>query len=129
MEELTGRTLLTVPGYDKKIEFGIIIYFKYMIENSDEAIEVSTTQPETILGDTGIAIHPKDACYTHLMGKFATHPFIKGRRLPNVADSSVDRNLGTRALNLSPAHDLNNFRLCISHELEFINIFIKQWID
>src|SRR5947207_970762 len=59
-KELTGRTLLDVPGYDRKIEFGIIIYFQYEIEGTDERIEVATTRPETMLADTGIAVHPQD---------------------------------------------------------------------
>lgn len=121
-EELSGRTLLDVPGYDKKVEFGIIVHFKYPIENSEETIEVATTRPETMLGDSGIAVHPDDPRYTHLVGKFATHPFIKGRRLPIVADTYVDREFGTGAVKLTPAHDVNDFKLGMAHKLEFINI-------
>ncbi|KAK0759195.1 hypothetical protein N5P37_008077 [Trichoderma harzianum] len=121
-EELSGRTLLDVPGYDKKVEFGIIVHFKYPIENSEETIEVATTRPETMLGDSGIAVHPDDPRYTHLVGKFAIHPFIKGRRLPIVADTYVDREFGTGAVKLTPAHDVNDFKLGMTHKLEFINI-------
>lgn len=120
--ELAGRTLLDVPGYDRKVEFGIIVHFKYPIENSDETIEVATTRPETMLGDSGIAVHPDDPRYTHLVGKFAVHPFIKGRRLPIVADTYVDREFGTGAVKLTPAHDPNDFNLGQTHNLEFINI-------
>ncbi|KAK3938615.1 tRNA synthetases class I-domain-containing protein [Diplogelasinospora grovesii] len=120
--ELAGRTLLDVPGYERKVEFGIIVYFKYPIENSEETIEVATTRPETMLGDSGIAVHPEDPRYTHLVGKFAVHPFIKGRRLPIVADTYVDREFGTGAVKLTPAHDPNDFNLGMSHKLEFINI-------
>lgn len=122
-EELLGRTLLDVPGYDKKVEFGILLHFKYAIENSEETLEVATTRPETILGDSGIAIHPQDLRYTHLLGKFAVHPFIEGRRLPIVADTYVDREFGTGAVKLTPAHDPNDFKLGMTHNLEFINIF------
>ena len=83
-KELPGRTLLDVPGYDKKVEFGIIVHFKYPIEGSDEMIEVATTRPETMLGDTGIAVHPDDDRYRHLVGKNAVHPFIEGRLLPSL---------------------------------------------
>jgi valyl-tRNA synthetase len=67
-KELSGRTLLDVPGYDKKIEFGVIVHFKYPIEGSDEKIEVATTRVETMLEDTGIAVHPDDERYKHLVG-------------------------------------------------------------
>ncbi|EON97887.1 putative valyl-trna synthetase protein [Phaeoacremonium minimum UCRPA7] len=121
-KELSGRTLLDVPGYDKKVEFGVIIHFQYPIEGSDEKIEVATTRIETMLGDTGIAVHPDDKRYTHLVGKYAVHPFIEGRKLPIVADSYVDMEFGTGAVKLTPAHDPNDFNLGQKHNLEFINI-------
>lgn len=121
-KELTGRTLLDVPGYDKKVEFGVIIHFKYPIEGTDETLEVATTRIETMLGDTGIAVHPKDTRYTHLVGKNAIHPFIPGRKLPIVADDYVDMEFGTGAVKLTPAHDTNDFALGQRHNLEFINI-------
>ncbi|KAL7819054.1 tRNA synthetases class I domain-containing protein [Trichoderma gracile] len=121
-KELTGRTLLDVPGYDKKVEFGVIVHFKYPIEGSDETVEVATTRIETMLGDTGIAVHPKDARYTHLVGKYAVHPFIEGRKLPIIADEYVDMEFGTGAVKLTPAHDPNDFNLGQKHNLEFINI-------
>lgn len=74
-KEITGRTLLTVPGYDKKVEFGVLTHFKYPIDGTSETVEVATTRPETMLGDSGIAVHPDDSRYTHLVGKYARHPF------------------------------------------------------
>ncbi|KAM3507089.1 hypothetical protein MY11210_007302 [Beauveria gryllotalpidicola] len=121
-KELTGRTLLEVPGYDKKVEFGVIVHFKYPIEGSDETVEVATTRIETMLGDTGIAVHPKDTRYTHLIGKNAVHPFIPSRKLPIVADEYVEMDFGTGAVKLTPAHDTNDFALGQRHKLEFINI-------
>ncbi|KAJ4523953.1 valine--tRNA ligase [Exophiala dermatitidis] len=121
-KELTGRTLLDVPGYDRKVEFGVIIHFKYPLEESDEKIEVATTRIETMLGDTGIAVHPEDSRYRHLIGKNAVHPFIPGRLLPIVADEYVDRGFGTGAVKLTPAHDANDFALGQKHNLPFINI-------
>jgi len=88
-KELDGRTLLDVPGYDRKVEFGVIVHFKYEIDGSDETIEVATTRPETMLGDSGIAVHPDDARYSHLVGKNAKHPFIEGRLMPIVAGMNV----------------------------------------
>jgi valyl-tRNA synthetase len=121
-KELTGRTLLDVPGYEKKVEFGVIVHFKYPIEGSDELVEVATTRIETMLGDTGIAVHPKDERYKHLVGKNAIHPFIEGRKLPIIADEYVDMTFGTGAVKLTPAHDVNDFTLGQKHNLEFINI-------
>ncbi|RYP87329.1 hypothetical protein DL769_000533 [Monosporascus sp. CRB-8-3] len=121
-KELTGRTLLDVPGYEKKVEFGIIVHFKYPIEGTDETIEVATTRPETMLGDTGIAVHPEDERYKHLVGKNAVHPFIKDRLMPVVADNYVDKEFGTGAVKITPAHDPNDFTLGQRHNLKFINI-------
>lgn len=121
-KELTGRTLLDVPGYEKKVEFGVIVHFKYPIEGSSETVEVATTRIETMLGDTGIAVHPHDARYKHLVGKNAVHPFIPDRKLPIIADEYVDMEFGTGAVKLTPAHDPNDFSLGQKHHLEFINI-------
>ncbi|KAI1847381.1 hypothetical protein JX265_005560 [Neoarthrinium moseri] len=121
-KELPGRTLIEVPGYKSKIEFGIIVHFKYPIEGSEETIEVATTRPETLLGDTGIAVHPDDARYKHLVGKNAVHPFIPGRLMPIVADTYVDKEFGTGAVKITPAHDPNDFALGQRHNLKFINI-------
>ena len=95
-KELEGRTLLDVPGYERKVEFGVIMHFKYPMEGLDETIEVATTRPETMLGDTAIAVHPDDKRYKHLVGKHARHPFID-RLLPIVADTYVDPEFGTGA--------------------------------
>jgi valyl-tRNA synthetase len=69
-KEIEGRTLLDVPGYDRKVEFGVLTFFRYEIEGLDgESICIATTRPETMLGDTGIAVHPDDERYKHLVGK------------------------------------------------------------
>ncbi len=120
--ELEGRKLLDVPGYDKKVEFGVLTHFQYEIEGTKEKIEVATTRPETMLGDTGIAVNPKDERYKHLIGKFATHPFISDRRLPIFTDDYVDMEFGTGAVKITPAHDPNDFEIGKRHGLEFINI-------
>ncbi|KAK0725592.1 tRNA synthetases class I-domain-containing protein [Lasiosphaeris hirsuta] len=120
-KEITGRTLLDVPGYDKKVEFGVLTYFRYPIEGTDLTIEVATTRPETMLGDSGIAVNPEDSRYTHLVGKFARHPFTN-RLMKIVADTYVDPEFGTGAVKLTPAHDFNDYQLGQRHGLEFINI-------
>ncbi|ESK83669.1 valine-trna ligase [Moniliophthora roreri MCA 2997] len=121
--ELTGRTLLNVPGYDAKerFEFGVITSFAYPIEGSDEKLVVATTRPETMLGDSAIAVHPDDARYKHLHGKFALHPFID-RKMPIVPDTMVDMEFGTGAVKITPAHDPNDYEVGVRHKLEFINI-------
>lgn len=121
--ELEGRTLLTVPGYERKVEFGVITYFKYPIKGSDKTIEVATTRPETMLGDTAIAVHPEDPRYTDLVGKYAVHPFIPDRKIIIIADDEVERDFGTGAVKITPAHDNNDFVKGKKHNLEFINIF------
>lgn len=119
--ELGGRTMLDVPGYEKKIEFGVITHFQYQIEGSNERLEVATTRPETMLGDTAIAVHPNDERYKHFIGKHVTHPFLD-RRIPIIADGYVDPEFGTGAVKITPAHDPNDFAMGERHKLEFINI-------
>ncbi|KAK6363405.1 hypothetical protein TWF730_000836 [Orbilia blumenaviensis] len=121
-KQLNGRTLMTVPGYDKKIEFGVIIHFKYPIVASDEFLEVATTRIETMLGDSAIAVNPNDSRYKHLIGKRAKHPFIPDRIMPIVSDDYVDMDFGTGAVKITPAHDFNDYALGKRHSLEFINI-------
>ncbi|KZT55595.1 hypothetical protein CALCODRAFT_436976 [Calocera cornea HHB12733] len=124
-KQLNGRTLLTVPGYDEKerFEFGVITSFAYPIEGSDEKIIVATTRPETMLGDTAVAVHPDDLRYKHLHGKFVSHPFLPNRRIPIITDDIiVDMEFGTGAVKITPAHDPNDYEVGKRHNLEFINI-------
>lgn len=120
-KELEGSTKIDVPGYDKKIEFGSIWNFKYPIDGTDETIEVATTRPETMLGDTGVAVHPQDDRYKHLIGKFVKHPFVD-RLIPIFGDETVERDFGTGAVKITPAHDFNDFKRGKDNKLEFINI-------
>ncbi|KAK3747841.1 hypothetical protein QZH41_015985 [Actinostola sp. cb2023] len=120
-KELTGRTMLSVPGYEHKVEFGIIVHFAYPIENSDEKVIVATTRLETMLGDTAVAVHPDDKRYKHLHGKFAVHPFCD-RKLPIVCDDMVDPEFGTGAVKITPAHDHNDYAVGQRHNLPFINM-------
>ena len=120
-KELEGRTLLDVPGYERKVEFGVITHFQYEIDGSKERIEVATTRPETMLGDSGIAVNPKDERYKHLVGKKARHPFVD-RLMPIFTDDYVDMEFGTGAVKITPAHDPNDFVLGQRHSLQFINI-------
>ncbi|KAG5856232.1 hypothetical protein ANANG_G00005860 [Anguilla anguilla] len=120
-KELTGRTLLPVPGYTEKVEFGILVSFSYKIDGSDEEVVVATTRIETMLGDTAVAVHPSDQRYQHLKGKSAIHPFCD-RKLPVVFDEFVDMSFGTGAVKITPAHDHNDYGVGERHNLEFVNI-------
>ena len=101
---------------------GQLWHFKYPIEGSDEFIIVATTRPETMLGDTGVAVHPDDARYKHLVGKHAVLPLV-GRRIRIVADEYSDPEKGTGAVKITPGHDFNDFGVGQRHGLEAINIF------
>ncbi|KAK3579108.1 hypothetical protein CHS0354_022128 [Potamilus streckersoni] len=120
-KELTGRTLLSVPGYQEKVEFGVLVFFAYKLEDSEEEVVVATTRIETMLGDTAVAVHPDDERYKHLHGKFLRHPFVD-RRMPVVCDDFVDKNFGTGAVKITPAHDVNDYEVGVRHNLPFINI-------
>ncbi|PYI00413.1 hypothetical protein BO78DRAFT_465348 [Aspergillus sclerotiicarbonarius CBS 121057] len=120
-KEVEGRTLLDVPGYERKVEFGVLTHFCYEIDGTKERIEIATTRPETMIGDSGIAVHPDDQRYKHLIGKFARHPFVD-RLMPIVADKDVDPEFGTGAVKITPAHDFNDFNRGKAHNLEFISV-------
>ncbi|KAL7095805.1 hypothetical protein ACP275_10G045500 [Erythranthe tilingii] len=121
--EIKERTPLRVPGYEKPVEFGVLTSFAYPLEEGLGEIIVATTRVETMLGDTAIAVHPVDARYSHLHGKFAIHPF-NGKKLPIVCDAVlVDMNFGTGAVKITPAHDPNDYEVGKRLNLEFINIF------
>ena len=118
---LTAISDLEVESREVK---GHLWYFKYPIEGSDEHIIVATTRPETMLGDTGIAVHPEDPKWKHLIGKHAILPLV-GRRIPIVADEYSDPEKGSGAVKITPAHDFNDFEVGRRHQLEAINIFDK----
>jgi valyl-tRNA synthetase len=102
---------------------GSLWHLKYPIENTDNAhIIVATTRPETMLGDTAVAVNPRDERYRHLVGKFAVLPLV-GRRLPIVADEHCDPEKGSGAVKITPAHDFNDFEVGRRHGLPSVNIF------
>ena len=105
---------------------GKLWHFKYPIEaDQDEFITVATTRPETMLGDSGIAVHPDDPRYTKFVGKKAVLPLV-GRLIPIVADEYSDMEKGSGAVKITPAHDFNDFEVGRRHELELINIFDEK---
>ncbi|XP_034831804.1 valine--tRNA ligase isoform X1 [Maniola hyperantus] len=120
--DLPGRTMLSIPGYESKVEFGVLVHFSYRVEDSDEEIVVATTRVETMLADVAVAVHPDDTRYTHLVGRNVLHPIVK-RKLPIIADEYVDMNFGTGAVKMSPAHDVNDFEIAKRYNLPYLNIF------
>lgn len=99
-----------------------LFHVRYAIDGGSDAwITIATTRPETILGDTAIAVHPEDERYAHLKGKYAIVPLI-GRRVPIIFDEYVEREFGTGALKVTPAHDENDYQLGQKHGLETIDI-------
>jgi valyl-tRNA synthetase len=102
---------------------GELFEFAYKVDGEDTQIVVATTRPETMLGDTAVAVHPDDPRYTHLHGKKLVHPFVD-RKIPIVTDAIlVDPKFGTGAVKVTPAHDWNDFATGKRHELEEISIF------
>ncbi|MGP4108415.1 valine--tRNA ligase [Virgibacillus sp. L01] len=96
---------------------GKFYHMRYSIKESDEKIEIATTRPETMLGDTAVAVHPSDDRYKHLIGKTVVLPIV-GREIEIVADEYVDMELGSGAVKITPAHDPNDFEIGNRHDLE-----------
>ncbi|HAT57974.1 MAG TPA: valine--tRNA ligase, partial [Gammaproteobacteria bacterium] len=106
-------------------EDGSMWHFRYPIADSDEHLVIATTRPETLLGDSAVAVHPEDTRYAHLVGKFVDLPLC-GRRIPIIADDYVDPEFGTGCVKITPAHDFNDYEVGKRHDLEIINILTKQ---
>ena len=115
------KTTLSDAEVEHEEHDGKFYHIKYPIAGSEEFLEIATTRPETMLGDTGIAVNPEDERYTHLVGKHAVLPLI-GRELIIVADDYVDLEFGTGAVKMTPAHDPNDFEVGQRHNLEKINV-------
>ncbi len=100
---------------------GRLYRYYYPLEDGSENIEIATTRPETMLGDTAVAVHPEDERYSHLVGKMVRLP-LSDRLIPIVADTYVDREFGSGAVKITPAHDINDWEIAQRHNLEKINI-------
>jgi valyl-tRNA synthetase len=104
---------------------GHLWHFRYPLTDGSGYVEVATTRPETMLGDTGVAVNPNDERYKHLIGKTLTLP-IMNREIPVIADELVDPTFGTGCVKVTPAHDPNDFEMGQRHNLPFINIMNKD---
>lgn len=104
---------------------GHLWHVKYPVKDSDEFIIIATSRPETMLADVAVAVHPEDDRYKHLIGKKLILPLV-GREIPVIADDYVDREFGTGALKITPAHDPNDFNVGKKHNLSIINMLTKE---
>ncbi len=114
-------TALSDLEVDYKDLEGFLWYISYPIEGSNEKLTVATTRPETMLGDTALAVHPEDERYKHLIGKYAILPIVN-RKIIIIADEMVEKEFGTGVVKITPAHDFNDFDAGKRHNLEMISI-------
>ncbi len=117
------RTALSNEEVEHEEREGELWRFAYPLAEGGGEIVVATTRPETMLGDTAVAVHPDDERYAGLVGKALRHPFFPERELSVIADAFVDREFGTGAVKVTPAHDPNDFEMGQRHGLAFIGIF------
>jgi valyl-tRNA synthetase len=110
---------------DNKEVNGHLWHFRYPLTDRSGYVEVATTRPETMLGDTAVAVNPNDDRYKHLIGKTLKLPIL-GREIPVIADEFVDPEFGTGCVKVTPAHDLNDFEMGLRHNLPFVNIMNKD---
>ena len=119
------KTAISDLEVDQREVSSILYYIKYPIENSTETITIATTRPETMLGDTGVAVNPKDKRYNKVVGKNVILPIV-GRKVKIITDSYADPEQGTGAVKITPAHDFNDYEVGIRNKLELLNIFTEE---
>ena len=115
------QTALSDLEVDKESQAGKLYYLQYPVKGSDRLVTVATTRPETMLGDTAVAVSPKDGRYSDLVGQTLLLPIV-GREIPVVADEFVDPEFGTGAVKVTPAHDPNDYALGKRHELPQVSV-------
>ena len=119
------KTAISDLEVDQREVNSKIYYIKYPIDNSDEFITIATTRPETMLGDTAIAVNPKDDRFKQFVGKTVTIPIVE-RKIKIIEDDYADPEQGTGALKITPAHDFNDYEVGQRNNLEIINIFTED---
>ncbi len=115
------RTALSDAEVEYTEQPGSFWHIRYPVKDSDEFVTVATTRPETMLGDTAVAVHPEDERYAHLLGKTLILPLV-GREIPVIADDYVEKDFGTGCVKITPAHDPNDFEVGKRHDLEIIKV-------
>lgn len=113
------NTALSDIEVEHENEMGHLYHIRYQVEGTDKFVEIATTRPETMFGDTGVAVHPEDGRYKDLIGKTLILPLVN-RKIPLFADDYVDPEFGTGAVKVTPAHDPNDFEMGQRHKLEQI---------
>ena len=119
------KTAISDLEVDQREVNSKLYYINYQIENSSEFITIATTRPETMLGDTAVAVNPKDERYTNLVGKNVVLP-ITGRKIKIIQDDYADPEQGSGAVKITPAHDFNDYDVGKRNKLEIINIFTED---
>ncbi|XP_058840167.1 valine--tRNA ligase [Topomyia yanbarensis] len=121
--EINGPTAIEVPGYRKKVVFGEMVDIAYKVQGLEEEIVISTTRPETLLGDVAVAVNPADGRYSHMRNRrtMLWHP-IRGEEIPLIFDESVDPEFGTGAVKITPAHDRYDYDIARKHQLPLIEV-------
>ena len=115
------RTALSDAEVEYSEKEGSFWHIRYPVKGSDEFVTVATTRPETMLGDTAVAVHPEDERYAHLVGKTLILPLVN-REIPVIADEYVEKDFGTGCVKITPAHDPNDFEVGKRHNLEIIKV-------
>lgn len=115
------ETTISEAEVEHEEQDGSLWHIRYPVVGTDEYIQVATTRPETMLGDTAVAVHPSDERYTHLIGKMVMLPLV-GRQIPVIADHYVEKEFGTGVVKITPAHDPNDFEVGTRHDLEQISV-------
>jgi valyl-tRNA synthetase len=116
------QTVLSDLEVEHEETEGQLYYIRYPLAEGGGFVTVATTRPETMLGDTGVAVHPEDGRYQELIGKFVMLPLLE-RKIPIIADDAVDKEFGTGAVKVTPGHDQTDFEIGRRHGLKVINIF------
>lgn len=117
-----AKTVLSNEEVIYGMEQSKIYHVRYPVVGTDEFLTIATTRPETIPGDTAVAVHPDDPRYEHLHGKQVIVPIL-GRIIPVITDAYVDMEFGTGALKVTPAHDINDYEIGKRHNLEIVDVF------
>ena len=116
------HTAISDAEVEYKEESSYLWHLKYPIKGENRYVEIATTRPETMLGDTAVAVHPDDERYTDIVGKTCILPIV-GREIPIIADRFVEKEFGTGCVKITPAHDPNDYQAGVDHDLKFIEVF------
>ena len=121
------NTAISDAEVEYKEEDSHLWHLRYKLKDEDRYVEVATTRPETMLGDTAVAVHPEDERYKDIVGKTCILPIVN-REIPIIADEFVEKEFGTGCVKITPSHDPNDYQAGLKHNLEFIEVFDNKTI-